>query len=536
MRSKKPLLLAAGEIALIVVFYFVFTASDAPAVNEAHYLTKAKHYWNPAWCHRDLFLASRDAHGVFYWTIGWLTQFLTLWQSAWVARLAGWTFLAICWWRLCDRVIGRAGFALLTAAVSVVLWDAADMAGEWVVGGVESKVFAFGFVWLALTALVDQRWSAVWIWLGAASAFHVLVGGWSVLAATVVWLAEPSAQRPSWTRMLPSLVAGGVVALAGLLPALLLEQGVDIQVARRAHYIYVFERLAHHLLVHHMRPWRIAAHVALIAGWLWWWRRQGVSGRQTRLQRFAAAAVAIAIAGLALHLLIAVSPKRAASLLRFYWFRLSDVMVPVAVTLAFADWLNRRQHAGDPRARRVMAAVLMVLVAVVGCRFAVRRADGRPVADMRSFVVRPAAIQRARAEYADWRDICDWVRQQTPADALCLTPTGRQTFTWYAQRAELVTRKDLPQDASSIVEWRGRLRLVRETGLYRELLPVDETRLQQLAEHYRLDYVVLERRLVGDGMDESGAQFPLVYRNQHFEVRRVALDSLPRPPQPGREN
>ncbi len=63
------------EIALIFLVFFVHGGASAPHVNETCYLTKAKHYWDPAWCGGDLFLESADAHLVFYWTVGWLAAF-----------------------------------------------------------------------------------------------------------------------------------------------------------------------------------------------------------------------------------------------------------------------------------------------------------------------------------------------------------------------------------------------------------------------------------------------------------------------------
>lgn len=242
-----------GEILLIVMLYLVYTASDAPAINETHYLTKAKHYWNPDWCARDLFLASSDAHLTFYWSVGWLTSFFTLRESAWLARIVTWFFLACTWWRLNQCWFGRPGFALLTAAVTVVLWDAADAAGEWVVGGVEGKSLAYGFVWLGLASLIRGRWGWVWTWFGAASAFHVLVGGWSVVAALGVWASEPPGGRPAIRQMLPGLLCGGALALFGLWPALTLERATDPDMVRRSHSIYVYFRLAHHLVFHQMR-------------------------------------------------------------------------------------------------------------------------------------------------------------------------------------------------------------------------------------------------------------------------------------------
>ena len=54
--------LAAFEVAWIFLIFFLFAGSLPPDVGESHYLVKAKHYWQPAWCAGDLFLESRDAH------------------------------------------------------------------------------------------------------------------------------------------------------------------------------------------------------------------------------------------------------------------------------------------------------------------------------------------------------------------------------------------------------------------------------------------------------------------------------------------
>jgi hypothetical protein len=57
------------------------------------------------------------------------------------------------------------------------------------------------------------------------------------------------------------------------------------------------------------------------------------------------------------------------------------------------------------------------------------------------------------ANLAAWREMCQWIAEETPADAVFLTPRLDQTFRWYAARAQVVSRKDIPQDAPGIVEW-----------------------------------------------------------------------------------
>jgi hypothetical protein len=99
----------------------------------------------------------------------------------------------------------------------------------------------------------------------------------------------------------------------------------------------------------------------------------------------------------------------------------------------------------------------------------------------------------ARVEIEDWRAICKWALEETPDDAVFLVPRLSHTFRWYSNRAEVVTRKDLPQDARSIVEWWERLADIYDAGTpspLDSLAPVGAERLRILGERYGAGYVV----------------------------------------------
>src|SRR4051812_31894375 len=98
---------AAFEVAWIFLIFFLFAGSQPPDVGESHYLAKAKHYWQPAWCAGDLFLESQDAHGMFYWTLGWITRLCSLSATAWIGRVVSWLLLAWSWRRLSWAVVPR---------------------------------------------------------------------------------------------------------------------------------------------------------------------------------------------------------------------------------------------------------------------------------------------------------------------------------------------------------------------------------------------------------------------------------------------
>ncbi|MFM8583088.1 MAG: hypothetical protein ACKOFW_16535, partial [Planctomycetaceae bacterium] len=72
-----------------------FARSAVPGVNEPHYWTKARHFWQPDWLERDLFLTSANAHAGFYATVGWLAAWLSLPAAVWVARL--WAAAVLAW-------------------------------------------------------------------------------------------------------------------------------------------------------------------------------------------------------------------------------------------------------------------------------------------------------------------------------------------------------------------------------------------------------------------------------------------------------
>lgn len=498
---RRPRLLACAEIALIFLLLFTFAGSPPPGDDEPYYLGKAKQFWNPDWLAGDFFLETPDAHVVFDCTIGWLTRFCSLTATAWIGRAAAWLLLAIAWRRLSWALLPRPLVSLLTMALFLVFQQYGTAAREWIVGDVEAKCFAYVFVILGLEQLVRGRWRLVWPLLGAAAAFHVLVGGWSVVAALLAWAATKD--RPSFVRMAPWLAAGGLLSLAGVIPALRLNWNADPAIVREANMIYVFERLKHHLAVYEF-PWQYKLRfLAVLAAWL------GVCyltrGDKSRLplRRFVLGSIVIGVAGIVVDQATMFRPELAASLLRYYWYRLPDVMVPLGLAFALAEWAmpNRAvpERAKHDRWATVRLVVLILAPTIVlTWRFALRRADGRPTADVQGRIG-----EKDPREYADWLATCDWIEASTPPNARFLTPPGVTSFRWYAQRSEVVGWKDIPQNAEGIVEWDRRLertrkwwRSVANEGLTAELR--EELLHMASAEEYDFQYVIVPRGYGGN--------------------------------------
>ncbi|MBN2473495.1 MAG: hypothetical protein JXB62_02715 [Pirellulales bacterium] len=499
---------ALAEVALVFAVFFAQGASPVPDVNEPYYLGKAIHYWNPDWARGDFFLDSADTHEVFCFTFGWLALWLSPPVLAWFGRLLTWWLLAWAWQRLSFAVVPRRWYSILTAALFVCLLERCHMAGEWVVGGVEAKGFAFVLVLLGLEALVRDRWNRAWLLLGASAAFHVLVGGWSVVAAGIVWLVLGKG-RPALRPMVPAIVGGFLLSLPGLIPSLVLNWGTDGETVRLAHQIYVFERLAHHLSPMQLPTTYCLRFGLMLVLWLVLCHLTPPDEAGHRLRAFVAGTLVLSAVGATIGLLTYGHPASAAALLRFYWFRLADVAVPLGVAVTAATFLINTLRRDPAVGRRWLAFAVAVAGVHVGIHAVQRPFPESPPADR--FV-----------NYYSWRQACNWVARsgRIPPDARFITPRMSQTFKWYAGRSEVANWKEIPQDAEAIVAWWRRIESLYATGLdgpedrwHESLAEMGAARLQWLAAMYDAEYVITTRRPPLD--------LERVYRNRRYVVYRL---------------
>lgn len=522
--------LAVAETLLVFLAIFLHGATLPPDLNEVHYLGKARHYWNPAWCQGDFFLETADAHQVFYWTFGWLTldRFgLSLDRVAWIGRLATWVLLAIAWRRLSWAVVPRPVVAVVTAVLFLALVARCHMAGEWIVGGVEAKGFAYAMVLFGLGSLVQQRWRTAIVLFGAATAFHVLVGGWSLVALAIAWvLLRGTAPTP--IRLVPALIAAAVLAAPSVWFALELNLHGDGQTGAAANAIYVYDRLPHHLVLTGMKPEFIVRFVVLILIGVGLVLGLVHNTATRKIAAFGAAAVAIALVGAVLSMAVAIAPDVTsdpmAAVLRFYWFRLADIVVPLAVTLLAAARIEEAYVRNAVRGSYLAAAVLLVTAAHLAVLLYERR-PGTEIAlyspaDAKS---RVAVDGRTVIAADDWIDVCHYFRDRphiSPA-AKVLTPRNSHSFKWHAERPEVGTWKDIPQDAASIVEWMERMQTIHANRdksaparrWSRTLGELGAEELTRVAQKYGAEYIVSEA--------EPPVDLPKIHGNRSYSVYRI---------------
>ena len=299
---------------------------------------------------------------------------------------------------------------------------------------------------------------------------------------------------------------------------------------------HFFDRLPHHLALLRQRatdflPQVVRHGALLLAMWLLSRSMRGIflpsSGQLAArpvdwinlrwIVRFAWAAALLAAIGLAIEITLWSVPLLAARVQRYYWYRLTDFAAPLALALLATAHIARGAVLRRPWATWSMAAA----VALSGVFLANKALP-------RLGILLPPADGRLRAPLA-WQDVCQWVNENTPADALFLTPRTNQSFKWHAGRAEVVTRKDIPQDARHIVEWNERIRDVFYTDAAGQTLiepfsspgTIGTERVLELAEKYGFDYVVATWY--------KPLWLPVLYPNVEFANEEYVVYRIPQP-------
>ncbi|MEW4530739.1 DUF6798 domain-containing protein [Maioricimonas sp. JC845] len=447
-----------------------YSAIDAPipGVNEPHYLTKARNFYDPAWCAGDLFLESGNAHWVFYVVMGPLTQWWELPVVAAIGRVVALVVVAVGWQMLATTLVGWTWAGVTSASLFLLLQTLGNWSGEWLVGGVESKVFAYGLVLIGWAYLLRRRPVPAAVGLGLATSFHPVVGMWCMLCglfAVVVnrflprlpvdpdapaspVATETSSASQGWKHLLAAGLLFVVTASPGLVTAASAALIAPPDVAWRADYIQVSYRLSHHLdpLTFNVRDYRYYGLLIVLWGLLRFHSRRSVRMRLWEL--IALGAVLAALAGIAL----AWGPRPwkevpwfelRMKLLKFYPFRVADLTIPMGVSFACVNAFIR------PAAGVVGRRRTAILVGVTLAGFCVALLGAR--------ANRPPSGLSSEDETA-WIDTLDWVRANTPKETLLWAADEKWAVKWYADRPEYVNFKDCPQDPESIVEWNSRLR------------------------------------------------------------------------------
>ena len=523
-QNTSSLLFAAVEVGIFTAIFAVAGAWPAPDVNEGYYLAKARHSFNPEWCGNDFFLNSGEAHGLFFYLLGPLAASVTLSTAAWVGRWVGWLVLAVGFRHAVFSLLPSRMHRLFAGVVFSLAARYTTMAGEWLIGGCEAKVFAWALVLAAWGEAVRGRWAFAWLLSGVATAFHPLVGGWMMILIGLIVISQfmrNQTRISSFKPLVLGCVIGGVcLASIGLWPASQISIGVSAEVRNQAAAVYVVDRLSHHLLPRSFQEVLVARHLLaiMLCGCLY--AALPYETKRTRGLVLVLAAVLLSFVGFVMGLFEPFAPALVYGMLRFYWFRLADGLVPLGLCVLLTQFLLSAQLL-ESKAQQTLRQTCLIALALTFFMYDsfVQSKHWPLLTDKCS----PRGDKLIDA--ASWEDVCQWIQKETSPSDCFLTPRGASSFLWRAQRPEVVAWKNVPQDPVSILEWRQRIIDCFSydgtiKNMARSTCSLGVSRLNRVADAYDAHFVLAPQKSF------LAMTHPpkVAYKNTHYVVIKLPVE------------
>lgn len=500
--------------------------------NEVDVLPLARQYAQPTWNPHDWYLNQPPGYRLLF-------------QSIFGPLVARWGFLTtsivgrlVCYLLVASGLVligRRLGLNLVFLLLAVSLYTHGDLeeginftsystqrvaAGEWLIGALEAKSVAYGFVLLGIGAMLARKYSLMAIMLGLATSFHVLVGGWSTLAAIGwIWIRFGWKIR-YWTRVCLIYLAASVFAIPAVVKHLLAASSPVGEI--EPSYIYVFVRLPHHLnpLSWEAFWWNIPLVYLLILGvgvGLLSWKRHQLSGGVYQASLDFAGFTLLSLVPFVLALAIAPFDTQG-KLLQYYPFRVGSVMLPLAASFLLVCAITQLLK---PRATRV--AILVSLLCLGWLCSVQATVLQEQLVEIRDY---PGEAQDVTPA---WQDLCDWIRLNTPQEALVITPPAFDlaNFAWLSTRPTLVNYKLLPQSKAGLLSWYERLTELSGTEDPLQIESGTPAKLSQTKEKLTQGYYQLTTEQVKPLMHKYQAQYwvtkvghqlnlPIAYQNSEY--------------------
>jgi len=398
------------------------------------------------------------------------------------------------------------------AALALFLGQQFLVAGEWMIGGLETKVFAYLCVLFSISLILNERYRPAFFLAGLAFSFHPLIGMYSFFCLCVALFCIAIRTGEFW-KLFKSAWLFLVSGLAGFF-SIFQQLRFSSSSNNRAWEIYVLFRLPRHLYPAAWQGltwiWLLGLSILLIIVLL-----RVVHEKKIKfLLIYLLCSVGLFGIGLIFYSLGLIS------WLRFYWFRLADVMIPFLLPILLLSflstgWLDQKMEKfrrkpkffSNENPNRSLSVLILILTVFISL--------GNFATTFREYQKQEQAMSSERTVFA-------WIAGNTPKEAVFLVDPTLADFYLTAQRSMFCSLKHLPSYEDEILEWHDRLSLCNggkefnQSGatvageLQDNFYQLSLTQIKMIARQYAVSYYL--------GNEERQLNLPLIYDSGSYRL------------------
>jgi len=506
-----------------VFFVFIFLILTFLLINilnsnEAQILPNAKKMYYPNWLKNDWFLNLNTHYRLFFnLVVGSLTTILPLYIVSIVCRGIAYLLFSIIIVRFMTFIQIGTEFSIIV--IFFFSRYQSLIAGEWIIGQIEAKVFAYIFVLFGIYSLIHKQWFKVAVFTGLAVSSHVLIGvyaSFSMLLFMLLNMKEYRYEFKTILKVLPIFILFSGFGIYSIILNLVNNWGIDTSTAS---VIYII-RSAHHLLPSYwisnkLGIFKVLASIIFLLSTV-------VIDKNTKrrtLAKLGLSSYSLFLIGLIFYL----TGKH--NLLKYYWFRFPDTIVPLLcflISFSFISEVVSRQ------AEREIANIKIKNTVKISCFIISFILLLKPLYNSGK-ILKKSIISRnpVYIEYYsnNYITLTDWIKHNTSENDIFLVSPTIDTFYIAANRAEYVSFKHVPQDETHVEEWYRRIKVcnnnepLRSYG-FRNLSQIEENfyslddkKVNEICRENGIKYYV--------GLVGKRRELNSVYKNDEYSIYTI---------------
>jgi len=492
---------------IIIVLFFRFSIS----YNEMDVIPYAKALFNNDWLKNDWYLSLKIPYRYFFsYPVGFFVDTFGFANTIIVGRIISYILIAIALNALIRSLKVKSNNYLFYFALILffIIFPSGYGANEWMAGGLETKVFAYGFAILSLSSFLNKQNNKGFLFAGLALSFHLLVGLYNLFCLIpVLWLHQSENRNYliGLFKSLPIFIIAGSVGIYGILYQLSLPQD---NLNNIGWDIYVNIRVPHHTLPS-MFPIEIWIKFIIFALLNLFFFIKSKNKEVRMLSSYAIFSVIISLIGLLFFLIWGADHH-----LKYYFFRFGSIMLPLISFLNIISFtIGKSEHILSKNHNKIKYTFMALSFTIM--------------LPAMYFFISDYAIARTNRELLGTTSpdiaMADWIKQNTPKSKVFITKPNDMFFYLNYERPVFVTSKHAPQSGKDIVEWYNRLKALNggkdfENGdqLDRNFPTLSEEELLGISAAYpNVAYVLMPQSVNLD--------FPVLFKskiNTLYEIRK----------------
>lgn len=396
-------------------------------------------FYNKEWLPADWYLnQSIPYRYLFNYPAGLLVDVSGFIPAIFIGRFFSYLLISLAF-NLLIKILGSSNansFFLLAIVVHFSFFSNGIGAGEWMVGGFDTKVFAYAFVLLSFNTFLNGKPKGGWLFAGLALSFHVLIGLYHLicLIPTLI-IYEKKKNLIASLKCSPIYLLGGVFGIYSIAFYLI---GYESTLSNAGFEAYVNIGVPHHTI-----PSSFSRDT-----WIYLTLLTGINlfilkhVRDLRLKRMVIY-VLVSVMCFSLGLLVFYLTG-SSHYLRYYFFRFADVILPLFTLLMIAKLMGEKY-----KGLMVVKWIVIIGIGVLTLPKIKHR-----------LVTFSLSEEKIHLRHSRDIEMEQWIKQNTSKDHVFITNPDDRYFYINYERPVFVLNRQSPQSGVELIEWYERLKLL----------------------------------------------------------------------------